>query len=514
MASPMPASPPPAPTSTSTSTMSKYDALYSTLSTLSLSVLPQQPSDTAFHGSETFSHLSASSSTLTSLHNRVKEISSSLPSSTPDLEYVSKAHSIFTELTRHNSLSSSSSSSAAASSSASSSSSSLTAASSTAQDLTAKSLHLESATRSLVELAELGTKTDRPSEPYTTSIAIIVHQAVSLFSLDLGKSLEADARRWLHSRNSPSHPPAAEPSVVEAWKDRLPLPSISASVISKLNELDAEPLRDALHGLQSSLPWLRPHLSGVVLQKPPASSAEEGEDPYSCARPAATAFPNLRIETPDEAQLRELRERLKTKGWADDVAVTARNAPVIRAHLASLRSSSPRKGLSAYLSARSIEPRLYCLELIDLVPVYRHLQSSAVAGLASDLCIAVGPFDLAGVLPALSVTSAVLRAAERKQGPDPDFWHLVRSSVVSTVVERAWSAILAAEAVGAKLCGDLADAMSKFPEMAELEGLLRWSLREIRENKGRLKDPRGKEVIKRVFEDSQLRREVAALWDD
>ena len=40
------------------------------------------------------------------------------------------------------------------------------------------------------------------------------------------------------------------------------------------------------------------------------------------------------------------------------------------------------------------------------------------------------------------------------------------------------------------------------------------SLREIRENKGRLKDPRGKEVIKRVFEDSQLRREVAALWDD
>lgn len=114
----------------------------------------------------------------------------------------------------------------------------------------AKSLHLESATRSLVELAELGTKTDRPSEPYTTSVAIIVHQAVSLFSLDLGKSLEADARRWLHSRNSPSHPPAAEPSVVEAWKDRLPLPSISASVISKLNELDAEPLRDALHGLQ------------------------------------------------------------------------------------------------------------------------------------------------------------------------------------------------------------------------------------------------------------------------
>ena len=156
------------------------------------------------------------------------------------------------------------------------------------------------------------------------------------------------------------------------------------------------------------------------------------------------------------------------------MSVTASNAPVIRAHLASLRSSLPRKGLSAYLSARSVEPRLYCLELIDLVPVYRSLQSSAVAGLAADLCVAVGAFDLAGVLPALSATAAVLRAAERKQGPDPDFWPLVRSAVLSTVVERVWSAVLATEAVGAKLCGDLADGAAKFPEMAELEGLLRW----------------------------------------
>ena len=98
---------------------------------------------------------------------------------------------------------------------------------------------------------------------------------------------------------------------------------------------------------------------------------------------------------------------------------------------------------------------------------------------------AIGPFNLDGVVPALAATRAVLRAAERRQGPDPDFWPLVRVDVVSSVLEGVWSAILDSPAVGARQCEVLADAMSEFGEMAEVESLLRWNLQEIAANKAR-----------------------------